>query len=74
MLNVLIRKKLVTQLSDKDDKRQKRLSLTPQGIGLVKKLEKLRKAYNKKMLSQFSPTEKKQFIRFVDDCLQLMLP
>ena len=74
MLNVLILKKLVTQLSDKDDKRRKRLSLTPQGIGLVKKLEKLRTAYNKKMLSQFSPLEKRQFIRFIDDCLQLMLP
>jgi DNA-binding MarR family transcriptional regulator len=74
MLNVLIRKKLVTQLCDKDDKRRKRLSLTPQGIALVKRLEKLRIAYNKKMLSQFTPAEKKQFIRFVDDCLQLMLP
>jgi DNA-binding MarR family transcriptional regulator len=74
MLNVLIRKKLVTQLCDKDDKRRKRLSLTPQGIALVKRLEKLRIAYNKKMLSQFTPAEKKQFIRFVDDCLQLMIP
>ena len=74
MLNVLIRKKLVTQLSDKDDKRRKRLSLTIQGIALVKRLEKLRIAYNKKMLSQFTPAEKKQFIRFVDDCLQLMIP
>jgi DNA-binding MarR family transcriptional regulator len=74
MLNVLIRKKLVTQLCDKDDKRRKRLSLTPQGIALVKRLEKLRIAYNKKMLSQFTPAEKKQFIRFVDDSLQLMLP
>jgi DNA-binding MarR family transcriptional regulator len=50
------------------------LSLTPQGIALVKRLEKLRIAYNKKMLSQFTPAEKKQFIRFVDDCLQLMIP
>ena len=74
MLNVLIRKKLVAQLSDKDDKRRKRLSLTPQGLALVKRLEKLRIAYNKKMLSQFTPAEKKQFIRFVDDCLQLMIP
>ena len=74
MLNVLIRKKLVAQLSDKDDKRRKRLSLTPQGIALVKRLEKLRIAYSKKMLSQFTPAEKKQFIRFVDDCLQLMIP
>jgi len=74
MLNVLIRKRLVTQLSDKDDKRRKRLSLTTHGIALVKRLEKLRITYNKKMLSQFTPAEKKQFIRFVDDCLQLMLP
>ena len=72
MLNVLIRKKLVVQISDKEDKRRKRLSLTPQGILLVEKLEKLRYTYNNKMLSQFTLEEKRQFIRFVDVCLQLM--
>jgi DNA-binding MarR family transcriptional regulator len=72
MLNVLIRKKLVVQISDKEDKRRKRLSLTSQGIELIEKLEKLRYTYNKKMLSQFSNEEKKQFIRFVDICLHLM--
>lgn len=72
MLNVLIRKKLVIQISDKEDKRRKRLSLTSQGMVLVEKLEKLRYAYNKKMLSRFTNEEKKQFIRFVDICLQLM--
>ncbi|NDA60904.1 MAG: MarR family transcriptional regulator [Chitinophagia bacterium] len=72
MLTVLIRKKLVTQISDKVDKRRKRLSLTPQGIVLVKKLEKLRNTYNKQMLSHFSSEQKKQFVRFIDTCLQLM--
>ena len=72
MLNVLIRKKLVVQISDKEDKRRKRLSLTPQGILLVEKLEKLRYTYNNKMLSQFTLEEKRHFIRFVDVCLQLM--
>lgn len=72
MLTVLIRKKLVAQISDKVDKRRKRLSLTPQGILLVKKLEKLRNTYNKRMLSHFSSAEKKQFIQFVDVCLRLM--
>lgn len=72
MLNVLIRKKLVVQISDKEDKRRKRLSLTPQGILLVEKLEKLRYTYNNKMLSQFTLEEKRQFIRFVDVCLHLM--
>jgi hypothetical protein len=41
-------------------------------MGLVEKLEKLRHAYNKKMLSRFTNEEKKEFIRFVDICLQLM--
>ena len=72
MLNVLIRKKLVVQISDKEDKRRKRLSLTPQGMQLVEKLEKLRYTYNNRMLSQFTLEEKRQFIRFVDICLQLM--
>jgi DNA-binding MarR family transcriptional regulator len=72
MLNVLIRKKLVVQISDTDDKRRKRISLTPQGIMMVEKLEKLRYNYNKKMLSAFTTEEKKQFIRFVDVCLGLM--
>lgn len=72
MLNVLIKKRLVVQISDREDKRRKRLSLTPQGMGLVEKLEKLRHAYNKKMLSRFTNEEKKEFIRFVDICLQLM--
>jgi DNA-binding MarR family transcriptional regulator len=69
---VLIRKKLVVQISDKEDKRRKRLSLTPQGMQLVEKLEKLRYTYNNRMLSQFTLEEKRQFIRFVDICLQLM--
>lgn len=72
MLNVLIRKKLVVQISDTDDKRRKRISLTPQGMLMVEKLEKLRYNYNKKMLSAFTTEEKKQFIRFVDVCLGLM--
>ncbi|MCA6484887.1 MAG: hypothetical protein IM547_05725, partial [Chitinophagaceae bacterium] len=54
------------------DKRRKRLSLTPQGMQLVEKLEKLRYTYNNRMLSQFTLEEKRQFIRFVDICLQLM--
>ena len=72
MLNVLIKKKLVIQINDKEDKRRKRLSLTPQGMQLVEKLEKLRYNYNKKMLSAFAIEEKKQFIRFIDICLGLM--
>ena len=72
MLNVLIKKKLVIQINDKEDKRRKRLSLTPQGMQLVEKLEKLRYNYNKKMLSAFTIEEKKQFIRFIDICLGLM--
>jgi len=72
MLNVLIRKKLVVAISDKVDKRRKRLSLTSQGMLLVEKLEKLRYAYNNQILSQFSIEEKRQFIRFVDVCLHIM--
>jgi len=72
MLCVLIRKKLVSQTSDNEDKRKRRLSLTQQGVLLVKKLEKLRYAYNNQILSQFSIEEKRQFIRFVDVCLHIM--
>lgn len=72
LLNVLIQKGLVAQTEDADDKRCKRLKLTPAGVRLVKKLEKSREKLNNQMLDRFTQKEKENVIGFIQSCLTFM--
>lgn len=72
LLNVLLRKKLVKQVPDDDDKRRKRLVLTPQGEKVVAELELPRHANNEKLFKSFSKEEKDQFIGFIKTALAIM--
>jgi DNA-binding MarR family transcriptional regulator len=72
LLSVLLRKGLVDQVEDEDDKRRKRIRLTSVGEDLVSKIEIDRNRYNEKLLSRFSKKEKEEFIAFVKTCLSAM--
>ncbi|MBM3443135.1 MAG: MarR family transcriptional regulator [Bacteroidetes bacterium] len=72
LLNVLMRKKLIVQVTDAEDRRRKRLTLSPAGSRLVQRIEGVRNEFNDRLLSRFSKTEKEGFIIFVKACLQSM--
>ena len=72
LVNILIKKKLVTQVEDAFDKRRKRLSLTDAGIRMIDKIEKVRNEYNKRLFTKFSKVEKVTMIKFMDSCLMGM--
>jgi DNA-binding MarR family transcriptional regulator len=72
LLNVLIRKKLIRQTTDKLDKRKKRLVLTPEGERIILELETPRNKRNQRLFSSFSKAEKENFIGFIQTCLAIL--
>ncbi len=72
LLNVLIRKKLIQQIGDSDDKRRKRLSLTKEGERIIAALEEPRHISNQQLFRSFSKEEKDGFIAFIKTSLQLL--
>lgn len=72
LLNILLAKKLVSQITDMEDKRRKRLTLTTTGLRLVQRIETIRNEYNDKMMSGFSKKEKEQFVIFARTCIKAM--
>lgn len=58
LINSLIQKKLVRQEENSNDRRQKYLILTQEGVDVVNAIEPLRHKANKKLLEQFSAQEK----------------
>ena len=65
LVNVLIGKKLVTQVADNLDRRRKRLRLSPEGQKVVKRLEKQRNQYNDWLMKGFEEKEKLAVIKFM---------
>jgi DNA-binding MarR family transcriptional regulator len=72
LLNVLLRKKLIRQVADDDDKRRKRLTLTPKGEAVVLALEEPRHKRNQRLFSSFSTGQKDDMIQFIKKCLFLL--
>jgi DNA-binding MarR family transcriptional regulator len=72
LLNVLLAKKLILQVTDAEDRRRKRLMLSAAGTRLVQRMEKVRSEFNDRLLSRFSKREKEQFILFAGACLEAM--
>jgi len=72
LLNVLLAKKLILQVTDAEDRRRKRLMLSAAGNRLVQRIEKVRHDFNERLLSRFSKREKEQFILFAGACLEAM--
>lgn len=72
LLNVLMKKKLIVQVTDAEDRRRKRLTLSAAGSRLVQRIEGVRNEFNDRLLSRFSKKDKEDFIQFAKACLQSM--
>ena len=55
-------------MEDVNDRRKKRLKLTPTSRKLMSELEPIRRAANTAFLSQFSNEEKELFLNFIERC------
>jgi DNA-binding MarR family transcriptional regulator len=72
LLRVLIRKKMIVQIEDDLDKRNKKLLLTREGERVISELEIPRHKGNERLLGGFSKLEKEQLIAFVQAILMLI--
>jgi DNA-binding MarR family transcriptional regulator len=72
LLNVLLRKKLIKQVADGNDKRRKRLMLTANGEKVVMALEEPRHKRNQKLFANFSKDDKDNFLGFIQTSLKVL--
>lgn len=72
LLNLLLRKKLISQIADVHDKRRKRLKLTKKGKIIVIKLETERYKRNQRLFENYSKIEKEEFINFIKNSLAVI--
>ncbi|MBL0356377.1 MAG: winged helix-turn-helix transcriptional regulator [Chitinophagaceae bacterium] len=72
LLNVLIIKKLIIQVADKEDRRRKRLILTTIGEKLLTTLEKPRFESNQRLLKNFTKEEKENVVHFIKGSLAML--
>ena len=70
LLTTLIDKRLIKQIEDKEDRRKKRLILTPKGEELIKKMQPARQHSNEVMLRGLSDQDKEQFLKFIQHCTE----
>lgn len=68
ILKALIKKGLVKQFEDENDRRLKRLRLTEQGERLVREIEPLRKSVNEEFFTLFNTEEKHTFLEYIRRC------
>lgn len=73
LLNGLLKKGLVKQFADGEDRRKKRLELTSQGVKLLAKLEPGRKIFNDNLLEKFSEEQRILFATFLENCNDTIL-
>lgn len=72
LLNVLVKKKLIVQVADKEDGRRKRLILTAIGEKLLTTLEKPRFESNQRLLKNFTKEEKENVVQFIKGSLAML--
>ncbi len=70
LLTILMDKGLIKQIEDKEDRRKKRLVLTPKGDKLIKLMQPDRKKSNAQMLSGLSKKEKELFLIYIQKCTE----
>lgn len=73
LLSVLINKKLIKQIEDTEDRRIKRLVLTPKAEKLIKEMHPERLKSNKEHLEGISKEEKKMFLNILQKITQNLL-
>lgn len=70
LLSVLMDKKLVKQIEDKDDRRIKRLTLTPKAEKMITEMSPERMKSNEMHLKGFTKVEKEQFLGLIQKITQ----
>jgi len=70
LLSVLMDKKLIKQIEDKEDRRIKRLMLTPKAEKLIGEMSPERKKSNELHLKGFTQEEKEQFLSLLQKITQ----
>lgn len=73
LLTILMDKGFIKQIEDKEDRRKKRLVLTPQGDDLIKTMQPDRIKSNEAMLDGLSKKEKEQFLGYIQKCTENIL-
>ncbi len=69
LVTPLLRRKLVRQTDDPQDRRRKRLTLAPAGHRIIERLEPLRRGANQKLFVALEPAAKKDLLRHLGHCL-----
>jgi len=70
LLATLLRKRLVRQLDDPNDRRRKRLSITSKGEKALKQIEPLRHRFNSDLFADFNAGEIQLVQQFLRRCLE----
>jgi len=73
LLTILMEKKLIKQIEDKEDRRKKRLVLTTKGEDLIKTMQPDRINSNSNMLDGLTVREKEQFLGYIQKCTKNIL-
>jgi len=73
LIKVLLEKKLIKQIEDKEDRRKKRLILSKKGEEMIRVMQPERIASNKKMLEGLSKVEKEKFLNYLQKCTENIL-
>lgn len=74
LIATLIEKGLVLQTEDKEDRRRKRLTLSPEGIQLLESLQLQRKTMNQQLFASLSEEERATFLHLIDKCFAVVGP
>lgn len=69
LISTLLDKGLALQIEDKDDRRRKRLTLSPEGFKRLDELQQTRKSLNEQLFEGLSPEERETFLQLIDKCL-----
>ena len=73
LINVLLEKELVSQTEDDNDRRKKRLKLTPKGVQLVNKVQPFRLEVINYLTEGFTSEEKRVFLIFIETCINKII-
>jgi DNA-binding MarR family transcriptional regulator len=72
ILNALMGKNYITQFADADDRRRKRLALTPAAVELLERLQPMRRYANGKLFANFEADEKDALLVYMKRCLSFL--
>lgn len=70
LISALLDKGLAIQTEDKEDRRRKRLALSPEGFRLLETLQPFRKKLNEQLFEDLTIDEREVFLQLIDICLR----